>query len=222
MSYFITGTGTGVGKTRFASLLVKAIRDRGVDAVGMKPISTGDNTDADQLITASQSSEPRELLNPVHLATAASPFTASVIEGRIIDTDHILNCYRGLVERHDSVIVEGAGGWMVPIRPDFFVADLAAAMGIPVIILVPNRLGAINHTLLTLENIQRRGLICAGIVFNNHGASPDDVSTVTNRSVIETLVSVPILFELSSNQDVLSLDDCPLEISVMAGGSSSR
>lgn len=122
MSYFITGTGTGVGKTRFASLLVKAIRDRGVDAVGMKPISTGDNTDADQLITASQSSEPRELLNPVHLATAASPFTASVIEGRIIDTDHILNCYRGLVERHDSVIVEGAGGWMVPIRPDFFVA----------------------------------------------------------------------------------------------------
>lgn len=214
MSYFITGTSTGVGKTRFTSLFVKAFRAKGINAVGMKPIATGDNTDADELITASDSSEPRELLNPVHLQTAASPFTASVIEGRIIDTDHILSCYRELVTRHDVVIVEGAGGWMVPIRPDYFIADLAGEMELPIIILVPNRLGAINHTLLTLENIQRRGLTCAGIVFNNHGSAPDDVSTATNRSIIETLISVPILFELSSSQAELSLDDCPLEIPV--------
>lgn len=203
-SCFITGTSTDVGKTFFANLLVRALRAAGVDAVGMKPVACGDNADTKVLSAAARHVEPDGVVTPIHLQTAASPLTASVLEDRVIDKDLILSTYRDLRGRHEAVIVEGVGGWMVPLLPDFFVADLAAAMELPVIIVAENVLGALNHTLLTLESVQRRGIQCGGIVFNNRHTS-DSIPAKSNRSILELLITVPILFELHPGQQSLDL-----------------
>ncbi len=206
--YFVTGTDTGVGKTTFCALLIRAMRAAGVDAVGMKPLACGEtNDDTDALVAASDRVVTAEEINPVWLRPAAAPFTASVIEKRIIDTEFVLTSWRSLQARFGTVIVEGAGGWLVPIRADYLVADLAVEMGLPVLLVVDNKLGALNHTLLTLESIQRRGLTCRGIVLN-HRVAAADVAAQTNRAVLETLTPVPILFELQPEQS--ALDPAPL------------
>jgi len=203
MNFFITGTDTCVGKTYFSSLLIRGLRARGIDSVGMKPISCGaTNDDALALAEASGGTVSAEEINPVWMRVPASPFTASVVENQIIDTDAVLAAYRSLRARRASVIVEGVGGWMVPIRPDYYVADLATEMDLPVIVVVDNKLGALNHALLTLDNIQRRGLRCPGVVFNNR-APADDIAATTNRAILETLAPVPILWEIARDQDEL-------------------
>jgi dethiobiotin synthetase len=102
------------------------------------------------------------------------------------------------------VIVEGVGGWLVPILQKYSVADLAAEMGLPVVVVAANRLGAINHTLLTVDSIRARGLTCAGVILNNMTAD-QDAATTTNRAVLEHLLEVPILYEVEMGQAALRL-----------------
>jgi dethiobiotin synthetase len=105
---------------------------------------------------------------------------------------------------HECLIVEGAGGWLVPIARNYFVADLAAETGLPVAVVVANRLGALNHTLLTVESIRARGLECAGLILN-HPSAEEDVATATNRGVLEEFAGVPVLFEIAHGQRGLKL-----------------
>lgn len=199
MNLFLTGTDTDVGKTYVAALLVRAWRATGRDCVGLKPICCGDRADAEVLRAAAGGGISLNEINPVWLRTPAAPYTAAMIENRTIDLMLIREVFGRARSAHESLIVEGAGGWLVPIARDFFVADLAAEFGLPVAVVVANRLGALNHALLTVQAIAARGLPCAGIILNR--ATPgDDIATTTNRGILEELAGVPILLDIAWGQ----------------------
>lgn len=204
MNYFVTGTDTGVGKTFVTALLVRSLRKAGMDSVGMKPICCGDRADAELLHEASGPAVTVNDLNPIWLRTPAAPYTASIVENRMIDLDAIRESFAALRQRHRSILVEGIGGWLVPIRKDYFVSDLAADFGLPVLLVVRNRLGALNHALLTLQSIQARGVKCEGIILNNVDPA-GDVATITNRSLLEDLSGVPVMFEIENGQTEIEL-----------------
>jgi len=188
-----------------AALLVKALRKAGRDCVGLKPICCGGREDAELLHAAAEGAIPLNEINPVWLRTPAAPYTAAVIENRAIDLMLIRESFGRARSAHESLIVEGVGGWRVPIARDYFVGDLAEEFGMPVAVVVANRLGAINHALLTVESIRARGLPCAGLILNRVSAE-DDVATATNRSVLEELAGVPILAEVGYGQSEVAID----------------
>lgn len=206
MNLFITGTDTDVGKTYFTALLLRALRSRGINAVGMKPISCDALADVTAIAEASDYHGALTDLNPVSFDQPLAPLTAAVLAGIQVDLGPIFSTFNRLKENYSSVIVEGAGGWLVPILPDYFMADLAIDLEIPVLIVVDNKLGALNHTLLTVDSLQRRGVPCAGIVLNNR---TDDTTpaTATNRAILETLLPIPIRAELFPGQTELNLAD---------------
>ena len=119
-----------------------------------------------------------------------------MIENRPVNVEHVLRGRELLVAKGlDVLLVEGAGGWEVPIRRDYSMADLAADFGLPLIVVVDNRLGAINHTTLTVNAIASRGLHCAGLVLN-HCDIERHSATITNRAILEDLLEIPILLEI--------------------------
>jgi dethiobiotin synthetase len=192
MNYLVTGTDTGVGKTFVASGLVRYARSKGIDSVGMKPICTGDNNDVRRLIEACTSCEPEHLINPVWFRTPLAPYTASIIEDRLIDVAVIREAFEKLATRHASVLVEGVGGIAVPISVHYDFRDLARDLGLNVIIVAANRLGVLNHSRLTVEAVQAAGLTCSLIALNSVQADAD-LSQTTNLSVLENLMDVPVL-----------------------------
>lgn len=192
MNYLVTGTDTGVGKTYVTSGVLRFSRSVGIDSVGMKPICTGDNADVRQLLEASGSCEPEYLINPVWFRTPAAPYTASIIEDRMIDLDAIRNAFKQLAAQHSHVLVEGAGGIAVPILAHYDFCDLARDLGLNVIIVAANRLGVLNHTRLTIAAVRAAGLTCSLIVLNS-AHEESDISQTTNLSILENLVTVPVL-----------------------------
>lgn len=187
MSLFLTGTGTGVGKTFVAIELLHWLRSRGIRAAGMKPICCGDREDARRLLAASAEGISIEELNPVWLQSPVAPSVAAQIEQVEINVGRIRNCFSSLSERFDTVIVEGVGGWLVPITADLFVSDFAKQLELPVAIVSENRLGCLNHVLLTLESVQRRGLVCAGVILNRTNG-PKDLAQSTNEMELRRLL----------------------------------
>jgi len=204
MNLFLTGTDTGVGKTYVSALLVRALRRAGLDTAPMKPFCCGDREDALALHAACDGAVPLDVINPIWYATPASPYTAAKVENRPADLALVRRNFQQLRAQHRSLIVEGVGGWMVPIAKDYFVADLAAEFGLPVAVVVRNRLGALNHALLTVRDIQRRGLPFAGIIFNRVEAD-NDIAATTNRALLEELVGESVLFEIGPGQTELEL-----------------
>ncbi|MGC3991390.1 MAG: dethiobiotin synthase [Chthoniobacteraceae bacterium] len=195
-SCFITGTDTGVGKTHVSARLLRAWRKNGRDAVAMKPICCGDRGDAEELHVACDGAVPVDDINPIWLRPPTAPYTASIIEERPIDLDRIHRDFARLREEFPVVLVEGVGGWLVPIRRDYLVSDLAAEFGLPVIVVAANQLGMLNHTMLTVQSIRARGLTCAGIILNHPAATEEgDPAVITNRSILEDTLDVPILAE---------------------------
>ena len=168
---FVTGTDTGVGKTVVACALARALRARGLDVGVMKPIETGVGPggpeDALALLRAAGSKAPLERICPQRFALAAAPTVAADAEGRAVDLDAIHDAYRATCEEHDFVLVEGAGGLLVPLTPDVTMADLAADLGLPVLIVARATLGTINHTALTLEVCRARKLPVVGVVISH-------------------------------------------------------
>ena len=201
---FLTGTDTNVGKTYVASMLVRALRKAGVDCVGMKPICCGERADAEAIHAACDGAISLNDVNPVWLRTPAAPYTAAMIENRAIDLALIRETFARLRAAHASLIVEGVGGWRVPIARDYFLSDLAAEFALPVAVVVANKLGALNHALLTIESIRARGLECAGIIINHVTSAADDIAAITNRGMLEDILGVPILHEIAHGQQALS------------------
>ena len=204
MDYFITGTDTGVGKTYVAALLIRALRQAGFDTVGLKPICCGERSDAELLRTAANGELTLDDVNPVWFRVPAAPYTASIVESRLPDLDQIRERFARIRATRRSLIVEGVGGWLAPIRRDYFIADLAAEMGLPVVVVAANRLGALNHTLLTVRAVQASGLACAGVILNNI-TGQSEAATSTNRSVLEHLLEVPILYEVAMGQERIAV-----------------
>lgn len=171
--WFITGTDTGVGKTFIAELMLEGLNAAGVAAVGMKPVASGcrhaaagvRSDDAERLVAAGCAAIPYEIANPFAFVEPVAPHIAAAISGRPIDIGVIDSCYQKL-SRIGRVVVEGVGGWRVPIGADRTMADVAAVLRLPVVLVVGMRLGCINHALLTAEAIAADGLESAGWVAN--------------------------------------------------------
>jgi dethiobiotin synthetase len=194
-SYFITATDTNAGKTYVTCLLLEALKRAGRKAAGFKPFCCGDRDDSVRLRNASAEGLTLEEINPVWLKVPASPYTAALLENRTIDLDAVRGVLTELEAAHDYVLIEGAGGWEVPITKGVTMADFAQSLGTPVIVVVNNKLGALNHTLLTLRNIQARGMKCAGVILN-HAADERDTASISNRVVLEAFTDVPVIAEV--------------------------
>jgi dethiobiotin synthetase len=204
MSFFITGTDTGVGKTYVTRLILETLRNEGRDAVGYKPVACGDREDAAILSAASGGIDLDEI-NPVHLNTPVAPYVAGMLENRTVDPAELIAGFHRLAAKHAQVLVEGAGGWEVPLAANYRVSDLAADLKLPVILVAGNKLGALNHILLTVHAIRARGLVCAGIVLNQL-EDEMDTAMITNKGVVEDLTGVPLLDHLIYGQDFLDAD----------------
>lgn len=210
MSVFVTGTDTGVGKTSFTCWLLERLREREVRAVGYKPICCGDRADAEQLLAASSPGVTIDEVNPIWLRTPAAPLTAALAENRSIDLQLLRDGFARLAARFDFVAVEGVGGWIVPITTEYFSNDLAADLRLPVIVVVLNRLGCLNHTLLTVRSIELAGLKCAGVLLNDFGAE-SDVATETNERILrDCLATLPIGRFAPANRAMDSIFGCIL------------
>ena len=153
MSVFVTGTDTGVGKTSFTVWLLERLRAEGIRAAGYKPICCGDRHDAELLVAASAPGLTIDDVNPVWLQMPAAPLTAALAERRTLDLDGLRDGFAQLSTRVDFVAVEGVGGWIVPITADYFSSDLAADLRLPVLVVAHNKLGCLNHILLTARGI---------------------------------------------------------------------
>ena len=166
--FFVTGTDTGVGKTVVATMLLRALAGAGLRAVGMKPVSAGVapgetvNADVRSLIDAGNVDAPLADINPYSLALPIAPELAARAEGIDIVLDRIAAAYLRLSAVADAIVVEGAGGALVPLAPQSDMLDIPARLGLPVILVVGIRLGCINHALLSMLAIRARGLALAG------------------------------------------------------------
>lgn len=173
-SYFVTGTDTGVGKTLVTAALLHAFAKTGLRVTGMKPIAAGAelidgelwNEDVAMLSAASNTNLPRELTTTYLLREPAAPHIAAQLEHVSLDMQQLLDCYQQIAQQSDCVIVEGVGGFCVPINDEVDTADLAVQLGLDVVMVVGLRLGCINHALLTAEAIKARGLNLVGWVAN--------------------------------------------------------
>ncbi len=176
-SIFITGTDTGVGKTVVTAALLAGARERGIDAIPMKPVQTGcvrraSGLRAQDLDVALRQAElkpsdrERAQMAPYRFLPAVSPHWAAAEAGVEISLSRIVDCFRRLRARHEAVLVEGAGGVLVPLNKRETMRDLMCALGLPVLLVARPSLGTLNHTLLSLEGIRSAGLSVAGVVLN--------------------------------------------------------
>ena len=184
---FVTGTDTGVGKTLVACALAAALRARGIDVGAMKPVETGIGpggpADARALADAAGAGDPLETVCPQRFALAAAPAVAAAHAGRCVDLAAIRRAFDALKSRHEWLVVEGAGGLLVPLRDDFTMGELARELGLPLLVVARAALGTINHTRLTLEAAAARGLRVAGVVIS-HGPVPIAAADAANLGAL--------------------------------------
>jgi dethiobiotin synthetase len=190
---FITGTDTGIGKTFFTALWTKTLREAGVPALALKPICCGERTDVEILAQANEEKLTLNQINPVHLLPPLAPYTACVVEDKPLDLPLVESTLAGLARNHPGpFLIEGVGGWLVPLTRDYWIRDWARDLALPVVVVARASLGTINHTLLTVESIRSAGLQVRGIIVNFNGLE-EDMATQTNPAVIEDLTGLPIL-----------------------------
>lgn len=206
-NYFIAGSDCGVGKTFVTCALLKDLRARGLNAIAYKPVACGERSEARSIREAvEQPTLSLELINPVYLRTQAEPVMAAELERTSIELATLVTGYDKLAAQHDIVLVEGCGGWETPLAPGLTMADVAEAIGMPVIIVINNRAGAASLAKLTLQAIKNRGLECKGVVLNHIGEEWSTAS-VTNARVISELTGLPILAELIHGQDYIDSEE---------------
>lgn len=193
--YFITGTDTDAGKTYVTCLLLEALKRSGKRVAGFKPFVCGQRDDAIHLASASSDGLTVEEVNPVWFKVPAAPYAAALMENRRFELNEVIARFHELAEKYDHVLMEGAGGWEVPLNEFSTMADFAQRLALPVIVVVNNKLGCLNHTILTVRNIQARGLTCAGIILN-YVKDERDAASISNRMVLEHFLDVPVLAEI--------------------------
>ncbi|MFI4920250.1 MAG: dethiobiotin synthase [Gammaproteobacteria bacterium] len=200
--FFITGTDTGIGKTRVTAGLLKAFARAGRKTVGMKPIASGAvmsreglrNDDALALQAAASEKRAYELVNPYCFAPAVAPHLAAMEAGVEIDLETITAAYAELCKGADTVLVEGVGGWQVPLSASLELPDLVRELDLPVILVVGLRLGCLNHASLTARAIRADGLELAGWVAN--AIDPAFERPEANVATLEAELHAPLLARL--------------------------
>jgi len=223
--FFITGTDTGVGKTAVTAGLAANLKHRGFNVGIMKPFQTGCmetsygrvSVDAFFAMQVAGITDPMNIVNPYSLEPPLAPRIAAELTGGNIDIDKISLAYRELCKRHDFMLVEGAGGIMVPITGRYLMADLAILLDLPVLIVARPGLGTVNHTLLTIEYAKSKGLQIAGIIINGLDKAETDPAEKTNPGLIEELSGIPVvgLIPLDADLDVDKYN--PGQISKLVG-----
>ncbi len=201
---FVTGTDTGVGKTEVACALLRLARAAGIDAVGMKPAQSGatddEPTDAERLRDACDRVEPFEAICPYVLGAPLAPAVAARLEGRTLSLARIVDAARALAARHAALVVEGAGGLLTPLTDRETFADLAVALGLPVLVVARAGLGTVNHTALTCEALRARDLAVHGVALDRCSPAAD-ASEPFNRAEIERLTGARVLASLPFEPD---------------------
>ena len=198
-AFFIAGTDTGIGKTHASCTLLHALRAAGQVACGMKPVASGcmetadglRNEDALALLAAGSAPLPYARVNPVALRDPLSPHLAAAHEGVTIALPPLRAAFDALCAEHDAVVVEGVGGWRVPLAPGLFASDIASAWQLPVILVVGLRLGCLSHALLTAEAIVADGRPLLGWVGNRIDPSMD--APDENIATLRDLLPAPCL-----------------------------
>ena len=200
---FVTGTDTGVGKTLVACALILAVAETGRRVVGMKPVAAGAqanargvlvNDDVVRIMAASNVAAPRTNVNPYCFAPATAPHLAARASGVEIVLEEILAAYWKLAALAEFVVVEGVGGFCVPLNAREDSADLARHLGLPVLLVVGMRLGCLNHTLLTAQAIRARGLRLAGWIANR--IDPSMAVAEENVTALAERLAAPLLGEI--------------------------
>lgn len=207
-SYLILGTDTGVGKTFFSARLIQHFVQQGHKVLGMKPIASGfeqlpngqwENEDVAQLRAESNVTAPMDRINPYAFRPAIAPHIAAQEAGINITIPTILNAYQSLTPMADMVVVEGAGGLMVPINEQQTLLDVAKALQLPVIVVVGMRLGCINHALLTVETLLQHNITVSGWVANQ--IDPEMSRYAQNLKTLQSRLTPPMLVELAWQGD---------------------
>jgi dethiobiotin synthetase len=195
----ITGTDTGVGKTYVSTVLLTLLRRRGLSVAAMKPVETGVKaddpaSDAMRLRDAAGADDPIERVRPILLAEPLAPWVALNRSGGTVDLNALDTAYHALAEGRDAILVEGAGGLLVPLTRDLAYDGLFVGWGLDLIVVAGNRLGTINHTLLTVRAAHDAGLRVRGVVLNALGPEPGGIAERTNlEALAELLDPVPVL-----------------------------
>ena len=210
-AYFITGIDTGVGKTLVSCALLQAFTHQGFKAVGMKPVAAGcveshagsSCEDVENLLAAGNVDAPLEWVNPYALVPSVAPHIAAEQAGIEIELTRVVNAFKQLQELADVVVVEGVGGFAVPLNDHQDTADMAAMLGLPVILVVGMRLGCINHALLTAQAIRHKGLRLVAWVANR--IDRDMSAFEENLAAIESRLAVPLLGVVPFQPDVTSV-----------------
>ncbi len=197
---FITGTDTDAGKTIFCAQLLAFLRRKGINAVSQKWVQTGceETDDAALHIDTAGLAQPEapDLITPVRFAYPASPHLAARLEGKDVDVRIISSALNNLMQRYDIVLCEGSGGALVPLADSLLLSDYAAQLGLPAIIVSANKLGCINHTLLTVEALKSRNIPVLGIAFMRVLAEADEIIAEDNVETVRKLSGVTVLGEL--------------------------
>ncbi|MCP4698279.1 MAG: dethiobiotin synthase [Gammaproteobacteria bacterium] len=210
--WFVTGTDTGIGKTRCALAIIQALQNQGLTAAGMKPIASGSeqtaagarNADAELLNRQSGLALPYATVNPYAFIPPIAPHIAAGMAGQTIEIGPIIKACNLLQAQADQVVVEGAGGWRVPLNDTRTLSDLVRALDAQVILVVGLRLGCINHALLSAETILRDGCRLRGWIANEIDAEFDPQASIDTLS---SRLKAPLLghFPYQEQQDIMSL-----------------
>lgn len=198
-SCFVTGTDTEIGKTLVSSALVHMQAQRGWRVAAMKPVAAGAewrdgrwcNEDAYALAACVSVKLPQEMTTPYLFQAPAAPHIAASLEDRVIDRMHLIDCYQQVRAQTDAVVVEGVGGFRVPLNDSYDTADMATDLGLPVVLVVGMRLGCISQALLTAEAITARGLSLMGWVANT--VDPQMLYPQENIAAIAQRINAPLL-----------------------------
>ena len=217
-SCFVTGTDTEIGKTLVSSAMLHALVQAGVRACGMKPVAAGaelrdgewHNDDCDQLAAAGNVHLQASITTPFLLKEPAAPHNAAALEGVVITPVPILAAYVEINAASDAVVVEGVGGFRVPLNDEFDTADLAEQLALPVVLVVGLRLGCISHALLTVEAIEARGLTLIGWVANETQAdmpfAGENIAALAQRIDAPLLGRIPRLPQPSAEAAAAHID----------------
>lgn len=194
---FVTGTDTGVGKTLVACGIARWLKRQDVPVGVMKPVATGDRSDAERLLDASKSTEPLEAVNPQFFRHPLAPSVAASLERHSVNFDAIYRAFWHLHKVHEVMVVEGVGGVKVPLAESTYVHDLINALRLPALVVARAGLGTLNHTLLTLEALEHARIPVIGVLLT--GGDGKSLAEQTNPEELQDHTSVQVLGELRYN-----------------------
>jgi dethiobiotin synthetase len=177
-------------------------------ALALKPISCGGREDAEQFAAANDGTLTLNQINPVHLAAPLSPYAAGLVAGKTFDFCALRDGVEAVMTKFPGpFLVEGVGGWLVPLTVNYFVRDWARELALPVAIVAPATLGMLNHTLLTIESVRASGCELAGVIVNHYSVDVDDLAAaVTNPAILEELGRTPV-FNFHTPEDLKNMPE---------------